>query len=132
MGSRKVRRSEMLRSCDALGPEDGSDPREFFRKPSGRVPNRKALQLCEQVFHALGQVLGACADDVLRELALEAVRPAPNASRLLVLVSAPPGLAGVSEALDRAAGLLRSEAASAIHRRNAPELTFRVIARKEA
>jgi hypothetical protein len=121
----------MLSSCDALGPEDGSDPHEFHKKPAGKVPNRKALQLCGQVAQTLNQVLAECGDDLLRELFVEAVQPAPTSARLLVTLSAPDGTE-LDQAMQRivgAGGLLRHEATAAIHRRKAPELTFRVVRR---
>ena len=49
MKARKPSRQVLLSSCADVGPEDGQDPRVFFRKPSGGVKNRKALQLCGQL-----------------------------------------------------------------------------------
>jgi ribosome-binding factor A len=112
-----------------VGPEDGSDPKDFFKKPAGKVPNRKALQLCSQIAETLSLVLWECCDDVLRELAVESVQPAPTSARLLVTLSAPVGKdeATVLCHVDRAGGLLRREVAAAINRRKTPELTFRVV-----
>lgn len=132
MSSRKPSRRQLLSSCADLGPDDGVDPRTLFRKPSGRVSNRKALQLCGQVGRTLNEVLAACGDDSLRELIVASVRPAPTSARLLVTVC--PAVRGpidpslVLERLQRASGLLRREVAAAIHRRKTPELTFRVAA----
>jgi ribosome-binding factor A len=131
MKPKKPSRKEMLRSCADVGPGDGTDPRLEPRDDSGKVMNRKALQLCGQVAQALGLVLAECGDLVLRDLAVASVRPAPTSARLLVTVY-PLTLAGtasaaaVLERLHRAAGLLRSEVAAAVHRRKAPELLFRV------
>src|SRR5437660_11636997 len=62
-----------------VGPEDGLDPRDFFRREPPRRTNRKALQLCRQVERTLGFVLaGECGDDLLRELCVVSVVPAPN------------------------------------------------------
>src|SRR5262249_35734345 len=95
-----------------------------------RVPNRKALQLCDQVAQTLGFVLvGECGDDLLRDLVVEAVVPAPNSAHLLVTVAMPadgPDPARVLEHLQAAMGMLRSEVAAAIHRKKVPLLTFRV------
>jgi ribosome-binding factor A len=116
-----------------VSPEDGSDPKEFHRKPwdAPKQAGRKARQLCEQVRHALHGALAACADPVLQALAVLDVKPAPHAGRLRVLVGLPADGAverAVAEAhLQRAAGLLRAEAAAAISRRYAPELAFEVI-----
>ncbi len=136
MKSKKPSRHEMLSSCADVGPDDGLDPRAFFRKPSAGVPNRKALQLCRQAAQTLGQILaGECGDDLLRELIVESVQPAPNASRLLVTVALALSAAGVDPSevlacLNRAHGRLRSEVAAAINRRKAPDLVFRVATPK--
>jgi ribosome-binding factor A len=132
MRFRRIAPKELLSSCAALGPEDGSDPRDFFRRAAGKVPNRKALQLCGQVARTLGLVLWECGDNLLRELAVEAVQPAPTAARLLITLSAPPGVdvALVLQRIQRAAGLLRSEVAAAVNRRKVPELTYRVQTRE--
>ena len=126
MNSKKPSAEELLRACAEVGPDDGLDPRDFLRAPKPRVPNRKALQLCGQVARALDGVLRTCGDDVLRDLTVASVVPAPNAGRLLVTVSGPVEAGRALEHLRRAAGLLRSEVAAAVHRRRAPELTFRV------
>jgi ribosome-binding factor A len=126
-------RKDLLLSCSEVGPEDGADPRTFFRPAPARVTNRKALQLCDQVAQTLGFVLaGQRGDDLLRDLVVEAVVPAPNSAHLLVTLSMPAdGLdpAQVVEHLQRATGLLRSEVAAAIHRRKVPLLTFHVARR---
>lgn len=131
MRFKRISSKELLSSCAAIGPEDGDDPRDFFKKPAGKILNRKALQLCGQIAKTLRLVLWECGDDVLRELAVEAVQPAPTSVRLLVTLSAPNGLDDglVLRHIERAAGLLRREAAAAINRRKAPELTFRVVRR---
>jgi hypothetical protein len=132
MRFKRVSPRELLSLCDAPGAEDGSDPREFHKKPTGKVPNRKALQLCGQIARTLSLVLMECSDGVLRELLVEAVQPAPTSARLLVTLSAPDGmeLEPVLQRVLGASGLLRRKAVEAIHRRKAPELTFR-IARRE-
>lgn len=126
---RKPIRDENL-SADA-GPDDGLDPRYDRRggRPAGK---RKTLQLCREAERTLSAVLaGECDDDVLRELVVLSVVPAPNAGRLLVTVALPAS-AGVpaEEALRRllgAAGQLRIEVAAAVSRRKTPELAFRVV-----
>lgn len=134
MKFRKASPEEMLSSCTDIGPDDGVDPRTAFRKPLRRVPNRKALQLCAQVADTLNQVFAwECGDELLEGLLVESVRPAPNSSHLLVTVAlADPAAkidpATVMQHLQRAYGLLRSEVASAIHRKRVPELTFHIAA----
>jgi ribosome-binding factor A len=132
MKFRKPLRNDLLASCSDLSPEDGQDPRTFFRKPSGKVANRKALQLCGQVARTLSGVLaGECGDPVLREVLVESVRPFPDSAHLLVTVvpasfAEAMTAATVLDHLHRAGGLLRREVAAAIHRKRAPQLLFRV------
>jgi ribosome-binding factor A len=76
-----------------------------------------------------------CNDDVLREMGVVAVQPAPDQSRLLVSVG--PTQAGPFDAklvlthLQTAQGKLRAEVATAIHRKKVPELTYSVVASAE-
>lgn len=111
--------------ADTLGPDDGVDPRDWKRVDASQVVrNRKALQLCRQVEHALHLALADCGDPVLQSLTVESVRPHPDSSRLLVVLSgdAPDGAGRVAVA----GSLLRREVAAAIHRRKTPELVFDV------
>jgi ribosome-binding factor A len=121
----------LLKSCADPGIDDGLDPRYDRRAAPAKVANRKALQLCGQVADTLALLLaGDTADDVLRDLQVVSVRPAPNSSRLLVTVSPcvpDADLDEMRQALARAQGRLRAEMASAIHRRRVPELTFLVV-----
>jgi ribosome-binding factor A len=128
MRFRRIARKELLSSCADIGPEDGSDPRDFFKKRAEKVPNRKALQLCGQIARTLSLVLSECGDDVLRELVVETVQPTPTSARLLITLSMPDGVdaAAAIQCVERANGWLRLEVAAAIHRRKTPELTFRV------
>jgi len=136
MRPRKVLRRDVLRSCAEAGPGDGLDPRYDRPDEPAKVANRKALQLCGQVADTLVLVLaGDSADDLLRDLLVEAVVPAPNSSRLLITVSpslaaADADLDAIRLCLDRARGRLRGEIAAAIHRRRVPDLTFRVVNRR--
>jgi ribosome-binding factor A len=129
---RKPSRKDLLALCNEPGRDDGIDPRLEARDENQKVPNRKALQLCRQVAHALGLALGECCDDVLRDLAVASVVPAPTSARLLatVYVATSAGrvdAAAVLERLQKAQGLLRTEVAAAIHRRKTPELRYRVV-----
>ncbi len=125
--------NDLLSSCGAIGPDDGIDPRTQSRPESRKVPNRKALQLCGQVARTVAHVLAwECGDDRLQGLIVESVQPAPSSARLLVTLRFADPQPEISPAevlaqLERASGLLRSEVAAAIHRRKAPELTFRLI-----
>jgi ribosome-binding factor A len=130
--------------CASLGAEDGEDPhldkgRRAHRKPSassqgpsGRV-ERKVCQLCRQVAVTLDEVLADCGDGVLRGLRVATVVPCPNASRLLVTVAPVDGRlapgAGpkvVMQHLEHASGHLRYEISSAVTRRRAPLLLYRL------
>jgi ribosome-binding factor A len=130
MSSRKISRKDLLSGCEAPGPDDGHDPRLDARPGPEKVANRKALQLCAQVARTLAEVL-AGGGDVLRDLQVESVTPAPNASRLLVTVSRS-AVAGDIDAeeilrrLEGARGMLRGEVAAAVNRRRVPDLVFRL------
>ena len=119
--------------CGEVHPDDGVDPRDLFRSPTNRkVTNRKTLQLCSQVADTLNLVLsGECADEVLQSLHVVTVRPAPDASQLLVIVG-PSSAQNLDplvalEHLARANGRLRSEVAAAIVRKRAPQLMFQYV-----
>lgn len=112
--------------------------RTLSRTPSGdppaMAPDRKALQLCHQVAVTLQEVLADCGDPLLQSLTVLEVEPAPDASRLLVTVASnepsgpDAGLERLHEHLGRASGHLRSEVASAITRKRAPVLVYRLAA----
>lgn len=119
--------------CGQPGPDDGLDPRDFFRSERQRRENRKDLQVCRQVFETLNYVLsGESHDDVLRSLLVNSVAPAPDASRLLVTVEpldrdVEPVV--ILQKLKQATGRLRTEVARSISRRKVPELTFQIALR---
>lgn len=92
---------------------------------------RKVQQLCRQVERALAYVVpGGLADPALADLIVAAVRPAPDASRLMVWfrtgrpISEAPD---ILERLEHVRGLLRSEVTTAITRKRAPELAFQLL-----
>lgn len=128
-------RKRLRTLCAELGPGDGIDPRLAARSGrSGGKPDHKARRLCGQVAETLDGVLaGDSADPGCRDLAVLAVEPAPDASRLLVRVAARDPSSGFDPGeilgrLDRASGWLRSMVAGAITRKKAPVLVFRVVA----
>ena len=111
--------------------DDSMHPNEWTREPGRKPGNRKAQQLCAQVAETLSFVLAECNDDILRDLLVESVVPAPDSTRLLVTVMPSAGAdrldpSQVHEHLHQAHGKLRSEVAMAIHRRKVPELVFGV------
>jgi ribosome-binding factor A len=101
---------------------------------SGNGPgDRKAWQLCRQVGQTLDEVLAECGDAVLQGLRVEGVEPFPDASRLLVTVAfiddRPGKVAELGRAVDhleRASGHLRCEVATAVTRKRAPLLLYRL------
>jgi ribosome-binding factor A len=130
----KPSRKRLRTHCAEVHPDDGSDPRVFFRKDGslGKT-DHKARQLCQQVLEVLDALLaGQTGDDVLLDLAVVAVEPAPDSTRLLVTVTPrlsdlPTDPLKILASLDRASGWLRSEVASSITRKRAPLLTYRVV-----
>jgi len=135
MTSKRIRRKDLLSGCSDIGPQDGIDPRLDRPEDNPAAGDRKQQQLCGQVARTLASLFaGECGDDVLRDLLVESVVPAPSSARLLVTVILAPTAPAVSpdmiaERLDRARGLLRSEVAAAVVRRRAPDLVFRVVQR---
>jgi ribosome-binding factor A len=92
-----------------------------------RQAERKARQFCRQVQRALNLALAdRYEDDGLNELFVDAVTPAPDCGHLLVHVVVPAdrSVADALGSLRRDAPRLRSEVASSISRKRAPELSF--------
>lgn len=124
-------REQMRALCGEIHEDDGVDPREFFKAGrSRRKPDHKTARLCGQVAQTIDQILaGETGDDDLRCLRVASVRPAPDASRMLVSVvaDAPGGdfnRARAETRLQAASGRLRTAVAAAITRRKAPSLLF--------
>lgn len=137
MKSKKPSQKEILSSCNEIRPDDGVDPRTFFRHSGRKRTNRRALQLCGQIAQTLTSVLAwESGDELLQSLVVESVEPAPDSTRVLVTVSVQASAGGadagqVIERLHRAAGRFRTEIAAAVHRKRVPELVFRVARRGE-
>lgn len=91
--------------------------------------DRKERQLCRQVREAIGEALSSLDDDVLMDVWVCDVTPAPDASRLAVLVRGPRDRPPeqVKERLERVSGYLRTEVAAAITRKRTPTLTFEIL-----
>jgi ribosome-binding factor A len=147
MMSHYIPSNDALRSlCAEVDDEGGREPnlhslrksrsaraRNREASPSGGAGDRKAHQLCRQVGQTLDEVLAECADVVLQGLRVESVEPCPDACRLLVtvapIVNRPTNVAEaaiVVDHLQRASGHLRSEVATAITRKRAPLLLYRL------
>lgn len=131
MSHRKDRQSDWQQHSSTRSEEDGADPRDFFKPQQQRRPHRKTLQLCSQIQRTLEYVLsGEMDDDVLRGLMVQQVRPAPDASRLLVTVVPLDEGVSAETILHRLAivsGRLRTEIARSINRRKTPQLSFEVM-----
>ncbi|MGD9647866.1 MAG: hypothetical protein AB7U73_19300 [Pirellulales bacterium] len=127
-------RARLRPLCAEVHPDDGLDPKEFFRPAGGRkAGNRKTLQLCGQVADTLHQALADSHDDVLRNLYVRQVTPGADAAQVIVIVApitadAPLEPREVLARLAAASGRLRAEVASAITRRRAPKLVFQLAA----
>lgn len=108
-------------------------PRRRRRRPPGGSSPRKTMQLCSQVRRALELTLaGDVHDEVLMDLAVERVEPAPDDRRLRVVVVPHGAAATLPEAdlrarLEAVRGLLLEEVARVVTRRKLPELAFEVV-----
>ncbi len=129
----KRMRDEMLAHCGEIHDDDGVDPRDFFRSNTHRDKNNyKATQLCKQVAETLSLVLtGEFDDELLQSLHVVSVDPAPDASQLAVTLRADIGggqfdSQEILSRLTAVTGRLRAEVASAITRKRAPKLLFRL------
>jgi ribosome-binding factor A len=121
--------SRGFRESHFIDPDfiDALDDKESRSASSRRQVERKTRQFCRQVQRALNFALAdRSAGDGIDGLFVEEVSPAPDCGRLLVHVLVPSGLpiADVMIALGRETSRLRSEVASAINRKRAPELCF--------
>ncbi len=91
----------------------------------------KTLRFCKQVEEALAVAFaGGCGDEMLGELGVESVVPAPDAGHLLVTVCfvskerIPDPLETLTR-LHKATGWLRLQVGTAISRKKVPDLAFR-------
>ena len=92
-----------------------------------RQAQRKTWQFCRQVERALNLALAETnSSDEIAGIVVDQVSPAPDCGRLLVhvLIPADRPVADAIDALCRETPRLRSEVASAITRKRAPELVF--------
>ena len=128
MASRRFSRKPPADLCSEWTADDGIDPRLQPKRPPGKVTNRKTLQLCRQVERTLSVLLEG---EMLRDLTVQSVLPAPDSSRLLVtfLYHGPASVASaeILAALHGQYAKLRGAIAASIHRRKTPELSFQVM-----
>jgi ribosome-binding factor A len=95
-------------------------------------PSRKTLQLCAQVAETLSMILAEMPDDILRDLMVEEVQPAPDSSQLLVLLRPAPSAVNFDPVqaqahLAEVSRDIRMEVAAAINRRRVPTLLYQVL-----
>jgi ribosome-binding factor A len=108
---------------------DDTDPDSFFGESRSKQTRRKDRQLCGQVQRAVSSALGAnFDDDVLNELWVVKVEPAPTVSRLMIWVAGPEGSSAelILARLLGVAGALRAEVAATICRKQVPTLSFAI------
>jgi hypothetical protein len=132
-----MRERELPRACEEY-PGDEADVGRFFGDGGrSRKGSFKALQLCKQVERVAALALeGEWVDAALLGAAVASVEPAPDASRLRVVVVLPPdkGMGDFEQARAALLGLsarLRSEVARWIRRKRVPEIVFDVRLRPE-
>ena len=94
--------------------------------------SRKLLQLAAQIRRSLETTLvGECPDEVLQNISVESVEPAPGNRMLVTLMVHPPGDAlpkdEVLRRLDAARALLVHRVVEDVHRRAIPELSFWLV-----
>jgi ribosome-binding factor A len=136
MSTRRTRRHRSARTTsqhegDALsGMPDEAIADEIFRDAPASFTS-KLDQLCVQVAEAIALALATASDPHLRELGVVSVTPGQGASALRVTLAAPADeadLATLQARLQRAAGYLRGEVATSVHRRRVPDLTYLLVA----
>lgn len=122
MSSDDQLRTQLRALCAELGPEDGLNARDFYRKKSQRAAadRRAQSQLCGQIARALNLALSGASIEALRATLVHTVT-APRSGEVEVTCVGPPE---AGPALDLARGWLRTEVASAIHRKRVPRLSF--------
>lgn len=132
----KRKRAQMLAHTNELGPDDGLDPRDFFKTSCRRgKSSHRSQQFYRQVAETLDLVLsGESHDELLQSLRVVSVAPAPDASRLVVAVHSDLPAdefdrTAIESCLVQNSGRLRCAVAAAITRRKTPLLTFIVFDR---
>ena len=146
----EARRLEaMARLCDEIYEDDGQPLRQRSRSPGGgrreeggapsyqRKVHRKRMQLCAEVERAINLSLSTDFDDPLLQcLQVHEVEPWPDDSQLRVTVWPQPSggegldLGEIRIRLDQNLGRLRHEIARCLHRKQTPQIFFRVLPRE--
>jgi len=126
-----------MQSCEASWRSEVNDrsarsARKVSRERDAIGDLRKTQQLCSEVREILSFVFaGDCDDPILQQLTVHDVVPAPDATRLLVIVCLPESECDnadhAMEALRQIRGYLRSQIADEIQRKRTPDLIFQVM-----
>jgi len=105
---------------------DGKDPRYDKDEFASNIANRKALQLCAQVKDILNLTMGGLSYEVLQEIYVANVIPAPDSTQLLVIMNTI-GDHDIAQAhVEKASGLLRLEVGRGINRKRVPQMRFEI------
>ena len=108
MNTSKHQRDKLLALCGQLHDDDGVDSRRFFGNAGNQdKQDRKPQQLCSQIRHTIALVLsGDFGDEMLHNLQVVQVTPAPDSTRVLVTLTtdAGPQPAMADDILRRLAG----------------------------
>jgi ribosome-binding factor A len=108
---------------------EDTDPDSYFSESRSKRTRRKDRQLCGQVQRAISAALYAnFEDEVLNELWVVKVEPAPAVSHLMIWVAGPRGSSPelIMTRLLRVSAALRAEVAAAICRKQVPTLSFAI------
>ncbi len=123
----------MKRLCGEVREDDGVDPREFRREKKTNRSDKRDRQLAAQVKRRLDLSLPEMLlrFDIAR-CEVESVEPAPDASRLLVVIGVDADRVHTArDALAQINGRLRFEVSRAVCRKKTPELSFTVVGVEE-
>lgn len=131
MSTNSRMRQEMLKYCLEIHEDDGKEARSMRpAKGDQQKNNYRTDRLCRQVLETLWLVIaGDGTDNDLSQVRIVSVEPAPDATRLRVIVTADVGddmetRAHIEAILKLHMPRLRSEVAAAITRKRAPTLVF--------
>jgi ribosome-binding factor A len=125
----RKQRLEAALLCDALGADDGVDPRSQRKMKRQFKRTYHQDQLARQVERALNLALSTSTDPVLQDLEIFAISTIGNSLRIVVTpLSNRDSLseAEINAALVRGSGRLRTLVGEAITRKRVPELLFSV------
>lgn len=132
---RPSKKAALFELCSQPGEDDGVDPRRSsgFQHHRDASRDRKTLQLCQQVAHAVEFVLTSMShDDDVSGLQVLSVIPGAHRGKLLVTLTPGPiaSNASVAEILAKVQGLsgkIRAEVCDSITRKMTPELMFAYV-----